>query len=251
MGGTLPPRRPALEPGEARATHGLLEHLLVRLVRVNPLLQIGAELVAVHGGEDLADVLAVGGITAGALARIRAERLMHDGVDGVERDLREARVVTDVLRVDDLLRRDHHLLRRHRRIDVADAGAEDSRIAVDVRLMHVDERDVGVRAGTMTVGSPVYGSSISFAAECGKFGRLPPSERICTKERPMAPARTRFVMTTLLYSQIFRRPSRTARFKPGPPMKNPMSARSTQPASTRNATATQVNLPQAQRRRFF
>ena len=57
----------------------------------------------------------------------------------------------------------------------------------------------GLSAGTMVIGWPVYGSSISFAPDCGKPS-VPPSERTGRKGSPIAPAWRRSVITTLLYS---------------------------------------------------
>ncbi len=130
-------------------------------------------------------------VDAGALVRRASVRQFDDRVDGEERNLGLVGRPANLIVRHDPLRRQDHPVGRHRQIDVHERQAVDLRVAERIAALHVDERHIGIEAGTSSSFSPVYGQIISIVSGRCRTTSEPSIDRIGMNGSPMAPARKR------------------------------------------------------------
>ena len=114
---------------------------------VDPLVKVRLHVTAKNGREALHHGRGIGCVVPGNRTGIAPEWGFDDSVDAPVGDARRPGVRTNLIRADDLFGRDDDLPGSERRRNVGYARPEYARITVLVRLLHVDDSDVGIERG--------------------------------------------------------------------------------------------------------
>ena len=134
------------------------------------------------------DMLLVGEILVGHVARITAVGHLADGIDAEKRDDRPAGIVANLVAGNESLAGDDEAFGRSGQVEVGDGGAADAAVAVAVGLVDVDGGHVGIEGREPAATfSPVNGQAMTQAALWRKVS-VPSSERTGRNGTPIAAA---------------------------------------------------------------